>query len=126
MYLMSIGFLITDIAILDPLGMNLYDIEGEQIDDIQGFVNNNGTAFQNIANSTLNPSNSDGTIFDRVLLFSQGGFTAIWELLALLSGTYHFQFLMLLGIPNIFIISLQLIFGFIIAHTVISYIMGRG
>ena len=50
----------------------------------------------------------------------------MWTLLSLLTGTYMFGFLGLLGINVAFIVVLQLIFRVIVASAIVYYIMGRG
>ena len=47
-----------------------------------------------------------------------------WELLGLLTGTYIFNFLLLMGIPSIVIGGMLLVYFIMVARTIIAYIRG--
>ena len=93
--------------------------------DLLSFINSNSDEIAEVGSATLNPQ-QNGTVIDRVYNFVEGGQAAMWTLLSLLTGTYMFGFLGLLGINVAFIVVLQLIFGVIVASTIVYYIMGRG
>ena len=124
MYITSVSFLMAEVLVLAPMGMTSTSLTGDSIDLTQ-FITSNGAEFLDVGSEAINPAD-DGSILDRISLFAQGGYDAIWSLLSLLSGTYFFSFLTLLGLPVIFITVLKLIFGFIVASTIVYYLTGRG
>ena len=126
-YLMSFGFLAANIMVFGPMGYDVYNISGDKI-DIREFVETEvqASGLDTIGNRTLNQQDGGGNLLPRTTFFSQYGFESIWTLLALFSGTYFLNFMILLGLPNIFVYIVQIIYGFIVLSTVISFISGRG
>ena len=122
-YVFSLGLFLADAIILAPAGMALSPLVGTA--DLTEFITNNAQSVSSLGNATLNPANQDGPL-ERVTYFLQGGQAAIWTLLSLLTGSYMFTFLALFGINTFFIVVLQLIFGLVVASTIIYYLTGRG
>ena len=106
-YVFSLGLFLADAIILAPAGMALSPLIGSA--DLPEFVANNAQSVSSLGNATLNPSNDDGPL-ERITYFLQGGQAAVWTLLSLLTGSYMFTFLGLLGINMFFILVLQLMF----------------
>lgn len=125
-YVFSLGLFLADAVILSPNGMAVSPMAGDaSAADLLSFINSNSDEIAEVGSATLNPQ-QNGTVIDRVYNFVEGGQAAMWTLLSLLTGTYMFGFLGLLGINVAFIVVLQLIFGVIVASTIVYYIMGRG
>ena len=125
MYFMSAGAFITDTVFLEPIGMGITGLSGDEINGQLIFDEfTNSTDIGNAANATANPSLNDNPI-DRVVLFTQGGYASVWTLLSMLSGTYAFSLLALLGVPAVFVFVIQLIFGFSVVFTIVYYLTGR-
>ena len=124
MYIMSLGFYVAEEVILVPGGVDVRSLNGTNISPRE-FAEEASPSFTDAGREALSPSADTGSLFDRVLNFSQGGFSAVWTLLGLVSGTYFLQFLYFFGIPAILITVFQLIFAFIAARTVIYYVLGR-
>ena len=125
-YVFSLGLFLADAVILSPVGMTIAPLAGDATGaELISFIQDNSDEIANVGNSTLNPQQGDSVI-DRVTQFIEGGQAAMWTLLSLLTGSYMFGFLGLIGIHSTFIIVLQLIFGVIVASTIVYYIMGRG
>ena len=122
-YVFSLGLFLADAIILAPAGMALSPLIGSA--DLPEFVVNNAQSVSSLGNATLNPASEDGPL-ERITYFLQGGQAAVWTLLSLLTGSYMFTFLGLLGINMFFIAVLQLMFGLIVAATIIYYLLGRG
>ena len=126
-YAFSLGAYMVDIILLAPLGMQVSPILAESPDNnnIVGFVQINAPEISSVGTATLNPT-VNGTVIDRVTQSVTAGLQGVWVLMSLLSGTYMFGFLALLGIDPIFILIIQMIFGVVVASTIIYYIQGRG
>lgn len=77
-----------------------------------------------IANQTLNPTDS-GDPLDRITDFTTTGYVTAWTMLDLLTGSYMFAALGLIGLPSYFIIFLQLLFPILVGFTVLYFVLGR-
>lgn len=71
-------------------------------------------AAQNQTNSTLSPIEN---------AFGIGLFVG-WELLTVLTGTYIFNFLLLMGVPAIIVAGLLLVYFIMVGRTIIALIRG--
>ncbi len=123
MYLCSLGFFLAEVLVLAPIGMVPTGLQGETFSPSE-FIAENADDFRNAGNITFD--NNDGNILEQISGFTQTSYDAVLKLLSLLSGTYFFSFLTLLGIPDVFILALQLIFGVLVVSTVVYYLTGRG
>lgn len=79
------------------------------------------TTTQNIvtANFTTN-----STYYDKVETFTTGAAFVAWELVTLLSGTYIFNLLYLMGLPEIFIAFFVILYLALLARAIIGYVRG--
>ena len=125
-YVFSLGAYMTDVLLFIPLGMSFNPIIGDPSNNaLVAYTQVNAPGISDLGSSTLVPS-VNGTLLDQVVNYSLAGQQAVWTLLSLLSGTYMFGYLSLIGIPSIFLLVIQLIFGLAVAATIIYYVMGRG
>jgi hypothetical protein len=76
---------------------------------------------QNIvtANFTTN-----STYYDKVETFTTGAAFVAWELVTLLSGTYIFNLLYLMGLPVMFIAFFVILYLALLARAIIGYVRG--
>ena len=77
-----------------------------------------------IANQTLNPTDS-GNPLDRITDFTTTGYVTAWTMLDLLTGSYMFAALGLIGLPSYFVFFLQLLFPILVGFTVLYFVLGR-
>ena len=79
------------------------------------------TTTENIvtANFTTN-----STFYDEVETFTTAAAFVAWELVTLLSGTYIFNFLYLMGIPIIFVTFFVILYLALLARAIIGYVRG--
>lgn len=119
MYMMSLGFYLAEEVFLGPAGIDMRSLEGDPISPRE-LVESTSPAFSD-AGQAAPPDGGFGSALD----FSQSGFSAVWTLLGLLSGTYFLQFLQFFGIPAALVTVFQLIFGFVAVRTVVYYALGR-
>ena len=124
MYTMSLGFYLAEEVFLVPAGIEVRSLNGTAISPRE-FVESTSPAFTEAGRQALVPPQDGGSLFDRALNFSQNGFSAVWTLLGLLSGTCFMQFLYFFGIPTALVTVFQLIFGFVAVRTVVYYVLGR-
>lgn len=79
------------------------------------------TTTQNIvtANFTTN-----STYYDKVETFTTGAAFVAWEVITLLSGTYIFNLLYLMGLPPIFIAFFVIMYLALLGRAIILYVRG--
>ena len=66
----------------------------------------------------------NSTYYDQVETFTTSAAFVAWELVTLLSGTYIFNFLYLMGIPIYFVTILVIVYLAILARAIIGYVRG--
>lgn len=124
-YIWSISLWFVDITFFEEDPVLAARGVGGQVLDTSALLNQDGARqIAEIGNATANPINN-GSIIDRITGAVAGGATSTWTLLELLSGTYAFNTLELVGVDSNFITVLKLIFPLIVAVTIVYYITGR-
>jgi hypothetical protein len=112
--------------------VDVYDITGETIiypkdtpitSSIVGFLQQ-GTFNQRATNIVQANFTGNTTYYDRVETFLTGTAFVAWELVQLLSGTYIFNLLYLLGMPLIFVTGFLMLYLLLLARAVIGYVRG--
>jgi len=64
------------------------------------------------------------TAYDRVIDSTIAAAYVGWELVQLMTGTYIFNLLFVLGVPPIFIAGMVILYVFLLGRTIIGYIRG--
>ena len=123
-YIFSLGMFAAEVILLIPAGIAVAPISGGESGTISAFILNQTQNLNEVGEGALNPTLSDNPI-DRVTYFIQAGQDAIWTVLSLMTASYMFTFLLLLGVHVTFVYILQLIFSLLIGATVIYYLMGK-
>lgn len=118
MYAMSFGLLSMQFMVGDVLGMDIESWDGTPIKP-QLLTATNSTALnsatgnivgQGQGNATSNPITVAATI--------------AWELFMLLTGTYIFSLLGMVGIPPIFIAGMVILYVIMLSRTIIGLLRG--
>lgn len=66
----------------------------------------------------------NSTAYDKIETFTTAAAFVAWEVITLLSGTYIFNFMFLMGIPIIFVSFFVIIYVMFLARAIIGYIRG--
>lgn len=124
MYAVSFSLVGVQWMYADVLGIQLMNQAGQPIrtpliDDIIQISNVN-TITTNIANAT----DAENSTLDAVENAFQIGFNVGTDLILLMTGTYIFNLLYLMGIPAIFIVPMVAIYVFMLGRALIAYIRG--
>ena len=122
MYCLSIMTFVADVALFEPLGITPRGLSGDVV-DTEALRQASGQHVSGLRDETLNPT-AEGDAIDRIVNFSTGGFTAVWSILSLFTGSYYLHWVEAVGVPSIVIFVFQAIFPFAVALTVIKYIRG--
>ena len=119
MYAVSFMTLTGQYVIGDVLGITLKNANGVAIrSEVLNATN------VNILNSvTASIANGDYTLVDVASAFVKAG-NVLVELLTLLTGTYIFKVLLLLGIPDIAIGGMIILYVILLGRTIIALIRG--
>ena len=117
-YAMSFGILTAQFIFADVFGITLKNINGVPIKTNLISITNISqvnTIQQNIT------STSRSSIVSNPVMAAAG---IAWELVLLITGTYVFNILYLLGVPIIFIMGLVAIYFMLLARAILGYIRG--
>jgi hypothetical protein len=124
MYAISMSILGAQLILADAFNITLTNFEGTPIEShIVGFINeeelNQRTANIASANFTGNT-----TYYDKIETFTTSAAYVAWELITLLTGTYIFQIMALMGVPIHFVLIFVTLYILLLARAIIGYIRG--
>jgi len=124
MLIVSLSVLGGEVVTYNITGVHLTSYTGQEVSglvetivDMDAF--NEQTEEIITANYTANT-----TYYDRVETFTTGAAFAAWGLITLLSGTYIFNFLYLMGVPEFFVTILVVVYVALLGRAVMGYVRG--
>ena len=124
MYATSMSLLGGQYVLGDVFGITLTNIDGVPIEShLLGFINEDelNERSANIASADFQ---GNSTYYDRVETFTTAAAFIAWELITLLTGTYIFNFLYLMGVPLIFVSIFVTLYMLLLARAIIGYVRG--
>jgi hypothetical protein len=77
-----------------------------------------------IVNGTYEPVNATETFYNKVETFTTAAAAVAWNLILILSGTYIFNFMYLMGVPDVFVAIFVSLYVLLLARAIIGYIRG--
>lgn len=88
-----------------------------------GYINQNEL---NTRASNMLSANYTGntTFYSKIETFTTGAAYVAWELIILLSGTYIFNLMYILGVPLFFVLGFLAVYIFLLARAVLGYVRG--
>lgn len=122
-YLVSFSTLAGQYLVGDVLGITITNGDGVEIKSnllVIMDIDNLNAITAEIANSQ---SQTNSTLAPIENAFNIGMYVA-WDLLMLLTGTYIFNFLLLMGVPSIIIVGMMAVYFILVARTIIAYVRG--
>ena len=118
MYSFSFSALCVQYMYADVLGTDIKNFEGVVIkSEILNYVDMPAV---NTATSNIVGTNSTSVTSNPVT--AAAGIA--WEIIQLMSGTYIFGVLVMLGVPSIIVAGMTILYVFMLARTIIAYIRG--
>ena len=118
MYSFSFSALGVQYMYADVLGTDIKNFEGVVIkSEILNYVDMPAV---NTATSNIVGTNSTSVTSNPVT--AAAGIA--WEIIQLMSGTYIFGVLVMLGVPSIIVAGMTILYVFMLARTIIAYIRG--
>jgi len=124
MWSVSFSVLGGQFVVGDVIGIELTNFDGVPIKSHILTIIDEDTI--NITTENIVTANftTNSTFYDKVETFTTGAAFVAWELVTLLSGTYIFNFLFLMGIPLIFVTFLVILYLALLARAIIGYVRG--
>lgn len=123
MYFLSFGMLGIQYVIGDAFNIEMTSFDGTPIKPALlsiTDIDNLNTVTTNIANAT----DAENSTLDAITNAFQLGYNVGKDLLLLLTGTYIFNVLYLLGVPAIIIVGMVIIYILLLGRTLIALIRG--
>ena len=69
-------------------------------------------------------TNSDSSFFDRAISFATAAAYIAWDVISILTGTYIFTLIFMMGVPYIFVTGISVVYVFFLIRTIIALIRG--
>lgn len=124
MYAASYSILGAQYVLADVLGVTLTSYDGVVIEShVISFVDESfiNTQTQNIVDADFT---GNSTYYDKVETSTTSAAYVAWELVTLLTGTYIFNFMYLMGIPLYFVAIFVILYVLLMARAIIGLIRG--
>ncbi len=118
MYAASFSLLGTQYILGDVFGITMTNFEGSEIRSNVLDVIDTGSL--NTVTGNLNNLNQTTVESNPITAAAE----LVWDVLTLLTGTYVFNVLALLGVPNIIIAGMVVIYAVMLFRTLIAYLRG--
>lgn len=118
MYSVSFSMISGQYILGDVFGITIVNFEGVEIRSNLLDVINEG----NLNSVTGNLNTLNQTTIESNPVTAAG--ELVWDIITLLTGTYIFNLLALLGVPNIFIAGMVVIYSIMLFRTLIGYLRG--
>lgn len=123
MYISSFCLLGVQYVMADIFGLTLKNNEGVEIkSNVLAAINQN--TLNQITGDIASVNSTYNSTLDAVENSFAIGISIAFDLLTLLTGTYIFNVLYLLGVPPIFIAGMIVIYAFLLGRAIIAYVRG--
>ena len=124
MYAISGSLLAAQLVLADEFGITMKNFEGEAIEShLVIFLNE--SELNTRAESSINANfTGNTTYYDQVETFTTAAAFVAWELVTLLSGTYVFNIMVLMGVPFEFVVIFVVGYLFLLIRAIVGYIRG--
>lgn len=124
MYSVSLSILGVQYVTSDILDIEMTNLEGVPIRSHTLAFIDLATLNNQTAKIVVADYNDNSTFYDRVETFTTGAAYVAWELIIILSGTYIFNFMYLMGVPLYFVAGFVILYTLLLARTIIGYVRG--
>lgn len=123
MYISSFCLLGVQYVMADIFGLTLKNGEGVEIkSNVLAAINQN--TLNQITGGIASVNSTYNSTLDAVENSFAIGISIAFDLLTLLTGTYIFNVLFVLGVPAIFIAGMIVVYAFLLGRAIIAYVRG--
>lgn len=123
-YASGFGILAVQYTLADVFGINLKNFEGADIKSNIVDIIRLDTLNELQANIVTGNFTENSTTYDRVENSITAAAFVAWELILLMTGTYVFNIMVLLGIPAPIVAGLIFLYVILLARAIFAYIRG--
>ena len=126
MYAMSLAVIGVQFE-ANRIGITITNFDGVPIESqIVNYINQEqfNAITINVVTGNYSDTGENTTYYSKIETFTTGAAFVAWELVQLLSGTYIFNFLFLLGVPYLFVAGFIMIYLILLARAVIGLVRG--
>lgn len=122
MYLTTLSLLAFQLTLADSFGLTLTTHDGTPLSGLDTII---GQERLNELERNILADNSTGDqTIDRVADFNAGMAYTVWEYFSILSGTYIFYIIHLLGVPLILVLGITFIYSLFLIRTIVGLLRG--
>ena len=123
-YAISFSILGMQYVVADVFDVTLVNFNGDAIEaHIINFIDQDELNQRSVnmvqANFTTN-----STYYSKIETFTTGAAFVAWELITLLSGTYIFNFMYLMGVPYYFVVGFVMLYLLLLGRAIVGYVRG--
>ena len=124
MWAVSFSLIGFQYVVADTIGIELTNYRGDPIrSHLLEFIDQE--QINRITENIVTADYTDNsTRYDRVETYDVAASFVAWELVLLLTGTYIFSMLVLLGVPSIYVTGLAVLYFALLARAIVGYIRG--
>ena len=127
MYSLSLAIIGIQWEAMECCNITITNLEGEPVrSHIIGFINQDqlNQITLNVVQGNYSDSGQNTTFYSPIETFTTAAAFVAWELIQLLSGTYIFNFLYLMGVPVLFVAGFVVLYLILLSRAVIGYVRG--
>ena len=124
MWCISFSLLGVQYVLADVVGTEIKSFRGEPIKSHIVSLINEEEINERMEDIVTGNFTANTTRYDRVETYGVAAAFVGWELVLLLTGTYIFSVLVLLGVPIIFVTAIGMVYFLLLARAIVGYIRG--
>lgn len=117
--MLGVQYVVGDVLDIEITNLNGVPIRSHLVSFVDIDTLNEQTAKIVAANYTTN-----STFFSKIETFTTGAAYVAWELITILTGTYIFNFMYLMGVPLYFVAGFVFLYAILLARAIIGYVRG--
>ena len=125
MYCMSISYLTLEYTIVDVYHITVTNYNGEELTGT--FVSDwmQMSEFNTLTGDIVQGTFTGNTTFySKVETFTTAAAAVAWNLISLLSGLYILNLILFLGVPEVLVIGIGILYALLLARSIVGYIRG--
>ena len=125
LYIMSFMFFFIDVTLMQHTQLVVLNFNGEPVDTLEN-ARNIAILFEKARDETSNPVSGDDDLIPRTIRGVEVAYNSVWVMVDLLTASYTWNILYILGIPSIIITVLKFfLLPFLIAVQIFYWVSGR-
>lgn len=125
MYCASFGLLTFQYVIGDVFHVYYTNQDGQVLSNTQIITwLNNDTINQIVGTTVTGDYSANTTFYNKIETFTTAAAFVAWNLVTILTGTYVFNILQFMGLPQIFVVGIVFIYILFLIRAIVGYVRG--